>query len=126
MSNLNVPRLDSFTNRTILPSLPMSLPDILSHYPELTLTYHDTTVCDWSYTQTFWTMKRRHPHHWKLDSYLQMKPLRHYSRLDKKIFISLNELLGEEDWVQELLKNGSGEPFEEEQACHGSPAPRKE
>ncbi|GFY77631.1 hypothetical protein TNIN_165001 [Trichonephila inaurata madagascariensis] len=24
MSNLNVPRLDSFTNRTILPSLPMS------------------------------------------------------------------------------------------------------
>ncbi|GFU74692.1 hypothetical protein TNCV_2430821 [Trichonephila clavipes] len=58
------------------------LPEIISHYPELTLTYYDTLLYVWPYTQTFWTMKRRHPNHWKLDFYLQMKPLR-YS-LDKK------------------------------------------
>ncbi|GFW95403.1 hypothetical protein TNCV_2971251 [Trichonephila clavipes] len=63
------------------------------------------------YTQTFWTMKRRHPNHWKLDSYLQMKPLRHSP--NKKVFTNLNDLLREEDWVRELLKNGSGEPFDE-------------
>ncbi|GFY32662.1 hypothetical protein TNCV_674171 [Trichonephila clavipes] len=47
------------------------------------------------------------------DSYLQMKPLRHSPCQDKKIFTSLNELLGEEDWVRELLKNGSDEHFDE-------------
>ncbi|GFU74673.1 hypothetical protein TNCV_2648421 [Trichonephila clavipes] len=88
------------------------LPEIISHYPELTLKYYDTILYVWPYTQTFWTMKRRNPNHWKLDSYLQMKPLRHSP--DKKIFTSLNDLLlGEEDWVRELLKNGSGEPFDE-------------
>ncbi|GFY77632.1 hypothetical protein TNIN_165011 [Trichonephila inaurata madagascariensis] len=55
-------------------------------------------------------MRRRHPHHWKLDSYLQIKPLRHYSRLDKENFYQLKRIVGEEDWVRELLKNGSGEP----------------
>ncbi|GFW02693.1 hypothetical protein TNCV_2457071 [Trichonephila clavipes] len=89
------------------------LPEIISHYPELTLRYYDTLLCVWPYTQTFWTMKRRHPNHWKLDSYLQMKPLRHSPCQDKKVFTSLNDLLGEEDWVRELLKNGSGEPFDE-------------
>ncbi|GFT76338.1 hypothetical protein TNCV_564891 [Trichonephila clavipes] len=89
------------------------LPEIISHYPKLTLTYYDTLLYVWPYTQTFWTMKRRHPNHWKLDAYLQMKPLR-YSP-DKKVFTSLNDLLlGEEDWVRELLKNGSGEPFDEQ------------
>ncbi|GFW38952.1 hypothetical protein TNCV_1829461 [Trichonephila clavipes] len=88
------------------------LPEIISHYPELTLTYYDTILYVWPYTQTFWTMKRRNPNHWKLDAYLQMKPLRHSP--DKKVFTSLNDLLlGEEDWVRELLKNGSGEPFDE-------------
>ncbi|GFS87859.1 hypothetical protein TNCV_4081031 [Trichonephila clavipes] len=87
------------------------LPEILNHYPELTLTYYDTILCVWPYTQTFWAMKRRHPNHWKLNSYLQMKPLRHSP--DKKVFTKLNDLLGEEDWVRELLKNGSGEPFDE-------------
>ncbi|GFV04941.1 hypothetical protein TNCV_4476591 [Trichonephila clavipes] len=60
------------------------LPEIISHYPELTLKYYDTLLCVWPYTQTFWTMKRRNPNHWKLDSYLQMKPLRHSP--DKKVF----------------------------------------
>ncbi|GFY11864.1 hypothetical protein TNCV_4973641 [Trichonephila clavipes] len=85
------------------------LPEIISHYPELTMKYYDTIICVWP--QTFWTMKQRN--HWKLDSYLQMKPLRYSPCQDKKIFTSLNELLGEKDWVRELLKNGSGEPFDE-------------
>ncbi|GFT38494.1 hypothetical protein TNCV_4883321, partial [Trichonephila clavipes] len=88
------------------------LPEIISHYPELTLTCYDTILCVWPYTQTFWTMKRKILNHWKLDSYLQIKPLRHSP--DKKVITSLNDLLlGEEDWVRELLKNGSGEPFDE-------------
>ncbi|GFX86635.1 hypothetical protein TNCV_1994971 [Trichonephila clavipes] len=88
------------------------LPKIISHYPKLTLAYYDTLLYVGPYTQTFWTMKRKHPNHWKLDSYLQMKPLRHSP--DKKVFTSLNDLLmGKEDWVRELLKNGSGEPFDE-------------
>ncbi|GFT38383.1 hypothetical protein TNCV_3064371 [Trichonephila clavipes] len=73
------------------------LPEIISHYPKLTMKYYDTILCVWPYTQTFWTMKRRNPNHWKLDSYLQMKPLRHSPCQDKKIFTSLNELLGEEE-----------------------------
>ncbi|GFS80754.1 hypothetical protein TNCV_86701 [Trichonephila clavipes] len=89
------------------------LPEIISHYPELTLKYYDTILYVWPYTQTFWTTKRRNPNHWKLDSYLQIKSLRHSPCQDKKIFTSLNELLEEEDWVRELLKNGSGEPFDE-------------
>ncbi|GFY68929.1 hypothetical protein TNIN_497421 [Trichonephila inaurata madagascariensis] len=87
------------------------LPEIISHYPELTLKCHDTTICVW--TRTFRTLKQRNPHHWKLDSYLEMKPLRHTECQDKKVFTSLNELLEEEDWVRELLPNGSGEPFDE-------------
>ncbi|GFV24433.1 hypothetical protein TNCV_5024581 [Trichonephila clavipes] len=51
------------------------LPEINSHYHELTMKYYDTILYVWSYIQTFWTMKQRS--HWKLDSYLQMKPLRH-------------------------------------------------
>ncbi|GFU00052.1 hypothetical protein TNCV_2345961 [Trichonephila clavipes] len=86
------------------------LPEIISHDPELTLKYHDTILYVWPCTQTFWTMKRRNPNHWKLDSYLQMKPFRHSP--DKKVFTSLNDLLGEDDWVRELLKTGSGEPFD--------------
>ncbi|GFW90546.1 hypothetical protein TNCV_565841 [Trichonephila clavipes] len=85
------------------------MPEIISHYPILTMKYYDTILFVWP--QTFWTMKQRN--HWKLDSYLQMKPFRHSPCQDKKIFTRLNELLGEEDWVQELLKNGSGETFDE-------------
>ncbi|GFV78792.1 hypothetical protein TNCV_1718241 [Trichonephila clavipes] len=70
-----------------------------------------TILYVWPYTQNFWTMKRRNPNHLKLDSYLQMKPLRHFP--DKKDFTNLNDLLGEDDWVRELWKNGSGETFDE-------------
>ncbi|GFX70554.1 ATP-dependent DNA helicase [Trichonephila clavipes] len=69
----------------------------------------DTVLYVWPHT--FYTMKRRS--HRKLDSYLQMKPLRHSPYQDEKFFTSLKELLGEEDWVRELLKNGRGEPFDE-------------
>ncbi|GFT06388.1 hypothetical protein TNCV_667611 [Trichonephila clavipes] len=48
-------------------------------------------------------MKRRHPNHWKLDAYLQMKPLRHSP--DKKVFTNLNDLLlGKEDWTFYLVR----------------------
>ncbi|GFT02634.1 hypothetical protein TNCV_4848871 [Trichonephila clavipes] len=37
------------------------LPEILSHYPELTLKYYDTLLLCFLHL-----CKRRHPHHWKL------------------------------------------------------------
>ncbi|GFX65835.1 hypothetical protein TNCV_2043681 [Trichonephila clavipes] len=89
------------------------MPEIISHYPVLTMKYYDTILYVWLYTQTICTMKRRNPNHWKLDSYLQIQPLKHSPCQDKKIFTSLNELLREDDWVRQLLKNGSGEPFDE-------------
>ncbi|GFW78500.1 hypothetical protein TNCV_5110411 [Trichonephila clavipes] len=65
------------------------LPEIISHYPEFTMKYYDTILYVWLYTETFWTMKRRNPKHWKLDSYLQIKPLRHSPCQDKKVLTSL-------------------------------------
>ncbi|GFW11222.1 hypothetical protein TNCV_5132331 [Trichonephila clavipes] len=88
------------------------LPEIISHYPESTMKYYDTILCLVLHSNIL-NHETRNSNHWKLDSYLQIKPLRHSPSQDKKIFTSLNELLGEEDWVQELLKNDSGEPFDE-------------
>ncbi|GFX02773.1 hypothetical protein TNCV_4437551 [Trichonephila clavipes] len=98
MSNLNVSRLDFFykqnhplvtphvTEDGIVPFEAMCdsiLPEIISHYPIMTTTYYDTIFYVWP--QTCWTMKQRN--HWKLDSYQQMKPLRHSPCQERKGFV---------------------------------------
>ncbi|GFU02099.1 uncharacterized protein TNCV_533181 [Trichonephila clavipes] len=65
------------------------------HFPSLKMKYNTTMVSIWARGQWFWTHPGIVPGGWKLEAYLQLKPLRHAPSRGKRIVTSLNELWGE-------------------------------
>ncbi|GFU74773.1 hypothetical protein TNCV_2431631 [Trichonephila clavipes] len=76
-------------------------------FPSLKMKYNTTMVSIWARCQFFFNHPGIVPEGWKLDAYLQLKPLRHVRYRGKGIVTSLNELLGDAK-CQNNLADGGG------------------
>ncbi|GFW25990.1 hypothetical protein TNCV_3316621 [Trichonephila clavipes] len=65
------------------------------NFPSLKMKYNTTMVSVWARGQFFWNHPEIVPGGWKLEAYLQLKPLRHTQSRGKRIVTSLNELWGQ-------------------------------
>ncbi|GFY61711.1 uncharacterized protein TNIN_226171 [Trichonephila inaurata madagascariensis] len=63
-------------------------------FPSLIMKYNTTTISIWARCQIFWNPPGIVPEDWKLDAYLQLKPLRHVRSRGKRIVTSLNGIVG--------------------------------
>ncbi|GFW24893.1 hypothetical protein TNCV_3846271 [Trichonephila clavipes] len=77
-------------------------------FPSLIMKFNTTTVSILALCQILWNPLGIVPEDWKLDAYLQLKPLRHARSWGKRIVTSLNELWGVVQNLTCHLEDGEG------------------